>query len=231
MANLADRIARLPRTLLLRDHPYCVQAAGVGRSRREQHGGHSLRAYADAKANELPLPLTDRLIPAHLRGQTTLAFYTARRLPDGRTLCREGIMECDDKRRIPDPTQPGCVRTVPENGLAMMRAAHGRLDRAGIPSILELSRRGARVRVVATEAVPARTMQNLLLFALGAEERVRMAQGERAVEINPKQETLAPGRVGNSVRGPFGVHLEERRTVSVHSSRRSTHWAYARRAA
>src|SRR5205085_11949849 len=96
----------------------------------------------------------------------------------------------------------------PVNGRALMRAAHLRLAGAGIPGALELPRRGPRVRILAAEPVRARAMQNLLLYAVGAEERFRMARSEPAVEINPKQDELAPGKIGNNVRGPFGVHLK-----------------------
>ncbi len=35
-----------------------------------------------------------------------------------------------------------------------------------------------------------------------------MSRGQTAVEINPKQVALGEGKVGNSVRGPLGVHLK-----------------------
>lgn len=113
-------------------------------------------------------------------------------------------METDDKRAIPEGG--GRMRQETINGREMMRDAYLRLERAGIPSALELSRRGARVRVFAAEPVPARDLQSLLLFALSSDERARMARGEVAVEIFPKQADLREGQVGNGVRGPFGIH-------------------------
>lgn len=197
MASLDERLARYRERFCFVDQSYCIQ----------QPDGHYLRAYADPRQKERPLPLTDEMLERHLRGQQTLAFYTAKR-EGSETLCREGIMESDDKRAIPDPAQPGHVRYEPANGRELMRAAHLRLAREGIPSVLELSRRGARIRIFAAEPVPARAMQNLLLFALPSEERARMARRETAVEINPKQADLREGQVGNSVRGPFGLHLK-----------------------
>jgi len=177
------------------DMTYCVQ----------QPAGHYIRPYADPGTKLRPLPLRDEDIGRHLRGEITLAFYTAKRVGE-ETLCHEGIMETDDKRALPGPG--GAVSYEPVNGRALMQTAHLRLEREGIPSALELSRRGARVRVFASEPVPARTMQNLLLFSLSSEERERMSRGQTAVEINPKHGELPPGKVGNSVRGPLGVHLK-----------------------
>ncbi len=188
------------------DETYCVQQPLWRDQEGQERGGHYLRAYDQRFGKEKPLPVTDELIERHLRGQTTLAFYSAKRA-GGQTLCREGVMECDDKRPVPDPHQPGKVQWYePVNGRELMRDAHLRLERAGISSALELSRRGARVRIFAAESVPARSMQNLLLYAVGAEERARMAEGRGAVEINPKQHELGEGKVGYSVRGPFGLH-------------------------
>lgn len=191
------------------DETYGVQQKAWTDREGQPAGGHYLRAYADPDARTRPLPLTDGLIERHLRGQTTLAFYSATRV-GAETLCREGVIECDDKRQVPvpDSARVRSVRHEPVNGRDLMAQAHDRLDRAGIASALELSRRGARVRIFAAEPVPARDMRTLLLYALGGEERDRMARGETAVEINPKQDELAAGKVGNSVRGPFGVHLK-----------------------
>jgi len=188
------------------DDTYGVQQPVWRDQDGQERGGHYLRAYDQRFGKERPLAVTDELVERHLRGQMTLAFYSAKRVGQ-QTLCREGVVECDDKRPVPDPHQPGKVaRYEPVNGRELMRDAHLRLERAGISSALELSRRGARVRVFAAEPVPARSMQNLLLYAVGAEERARMAEGRGAVEINPKQDTLTDGKVGNSVRGPFGLH-------------------------
>ncbi len=190
----ARLIAYLERFAYVRD-TYCVQMPA----------GHYIRPYADPATKQRPLPLTLEDIGKHLRGETTLAFYTAARVGE-ETLCREGIMETDDKRALPGPG--GVVAYELVNGRALMQAAHLRLQREGIASALELSRRGARVRVFSADPVPARSMQQLLLFALSAEERERMSRGQTAVEINPKQVELADGKVGNSVRGPFGLHLK-----------------------
>lgn len=206
MDSIDARIEAYKERFCYVSHSYGIQQAVWRDQDGQERGGHYLRAYDQRFGKERPLPLTDELVERHLRGQTTLAFYSAKRV-GGQTLCREGVVECDDKRPVSDPHQPGKVaRYEPINGRELMRDAHLRLERAGISSALELSRRGARVRVFAAEPVPARSMQNLLLYAVGAEERARMAEGRGAVEINPKQEILPEGKVGNSVRGPFGLH-------------------------
>jgi len=206
MANLDERIHLYRQRFAFVDESYCTQQPLWHDQDGQERGGHYLRAYDQRFGKEKPLPLTDELAERHLRGQTTLAFYSAKRVGQ-ETLCREGVVECDDKRPVPDPHQPGKVQRYESiNGRELMRDAYLRLERAGIASALELSRRGARVRISAAEPVPARSMQNLLLYAVGAEERARMAEGRGAVEINPKQDELAEGKVGNSVRGPFGLH-------------------------
>ncbi len=205
-SNLDERIQAYRERFAYVDESYCIQQPLWHDQDGQERGGHYLRAYDQRFGKEKPLALTDELVERHLRGQTTLAFYSVQRVGQ-QTLCREGVMECDDKRPVPDPHQPGKVaRYEAINGRELMRDAHLRLERAGINSALELSRRGARVRIFAVEPVPARSMQNLLLYAAGAEERARMAEGRGAVEVNPKQETLGEGKVGNSVRGPFGLH-------------------------
>lgn len=71
------------------------------------------------------------------------------------------------------------------------------LAELGIHGWIERTRsRGAHVWVFATEPMPARTMRRALLAA-------HQIVGLPQKEVNPKQETLAEGKVGNYVRLPY----------------------------
>jgi len=92
--------------------------------------------------------------------------------------------------------QWGCSDIDVED-ITLARRLQAALHAAGVTSWVERSRsKGYHVWVFADEPVPAKDMRRMLLVAHQVAE-------VRAVEVNPKQETLAQGQYGNYVRLPY----------------------------
>jgi len=140
-------------------------------------------------------PLTDAVLRGHLLGQATVGLY----LLDAEDRCAVGVIDHDDKRLLPG----GEIRA--EEGLGQLQDMRRRLERQGIDSAVEESRRGGHLWVFAREPVPGREMRALLRLAFSEEEQSRMRAGERAFELYPKQDTRGSG-VGSAIRAPCGIH-------------------------
>jgi len=150
-------------------------------------------------------PLDRDTILAHLRGTITVAPYL---MGVGDTV-RVGVLDHDDKRWVPDPANPREGRSQEEDGLALLQDARERLQRQGIDSALEESRRGGHLWVFPRETVKAEDMRALLLLAVGRDERRAMLHGERAFEIHPAANHRPQGGVGDNMRLPLGVQRKE----------------------
>ncbi len=140
-------------------------------------------------------PLTDAVLRGHLLGQATVGLY----LLDAEDRCAVGVIDHDDKRLLPG----GEIRA--EEGLGQLQDMRRRLERQGIDSAVEESRRGGHLWVFAREPVPGREMRALLRLAFSEEEQSQMRAGERAFELYPKQDTRGSG-VGSAIRAPCGIH-------------------------
>ena len=140
-------------------------------------------------------PLTDAVLRGHLLGQATVGLY----LLDAEDRCAVGVIDHDDKRLLPGG------ETRAEEGLGQLQDMRRRLERQGIDSAVEESRRGGHLWVFAREPVPGGEMRALLRLAFSEEEQSRMRAGERAFELYPKQDTRGSG-VGSAIRAPFGIH-------------------------
>jgi hypothetical protein len=124
-------------------------------------------------------PLTLQGIAAHLAGQWTLGSY----LLDQDSRCTFAVFDADSA-----------------DGLARLGMLAEELHRAGIPSLLEASRRGGHLWLHFVEATPAWQVRAWLLpyaEALGA-------------ELYPKQDALVPGGSGSLIRLPLGRHQRSR---------------------
>lgn len=123
-------------------------------------------------------PVTEEVIKSHLQGTITAGWYALR--PDNTV--RWVALDADQS-----------------DGLALLQHAWQALEGKGVPSHLELSRRGGHLWVL-FEPLPAATARRLVLGSLptlGAE-----------VEVFPKRDKLDQGsKIGNLMRGPFGIHL------------------------
>lgn len=122
-------------------------------------------------------PVTERVIVDHLMGRRTAGFYALR--PDSTALW--AVLDADS----PD-------------GVERLQVAWSTLQKRGLPSHLELSRRAGHLWILFSEAVPAPAARRLLLAAVPYVE---------SLELYPKQDVLDRTHpVGSLVRGPLGIH-------------------------
>jgi hypothetical protein len=131
------------------------------------------------------VPLLPRIFKEHLDGKTLIGIYPALNV-EGVTKCVWGCTDIDYDQI--------------EHPLAIKDALHV----MGVQSWLEKTRKGYHLWVFAEELVPARDMRRMFLAA-------HQVADVPAKEVNPKQEHLAHGQVGNYVRLPYPGGLQERR--------------------
>jgi len=77
----------------------------------------------------------------------------------------------------------------------------------GVEALEESSRRGGHLWILCEEALPARECKIYIYnLALRLGVPIKRAGDEDGIEVFPRQEELAPGKFGNQMRGPLGVH-------------------------
>ncbi len=124
-------------------------------------------------------PLSLSHLSAHLAGQWTLGIYVL----DASSYCSFAVFDADG-----------------EDGLARLALLSEELLRAGVPTLLEASRRGGHLWVHLVEPTPASVVRAWLLPYARAS----------GVEFYPKQDWLASGGSGSLIRLPLGVHQQSR---------------------
>jgi hypothetical protein len=118
--------------------------------------------------------LTWGALRRHLAGAETIGTYVI----DERGLCHVAVFDADRA-----------------DGLFTLKEVQDALAHDGVPSYLELSRRGGHLWVVLSDSLPASSLRRWLLPYCPAE-----------VEFYPKQDELGKGGYGSLVRLPLGVH-------------------------
>lgn len=141
-------------------------------------------AYGDWNGGCVRSEVTYDRIKEHLHGSTPIGIYPHfNRAPDWRppdaTICRWG---CTDIDKTDDPAQAIAIR----DALAAMN----------VTAWIERTAHGWHVWVFATDWLAASFMRRMFLAA-------HQVAGVPAKEVNPKQEVLADGEVGNYVRLPY----------------------------
>jgi hypothetical protein len=124
-------------------------------------------------------PLSLSHLAAHLAGRWTLGTYLLNVLGH----CSFAVFDADG-----------------EDGLERQALLSEELLGAGVPTLLEASRRGGHLWVHLVEPTPAQVVRAWLLpyaVAIG-------------VECYPKQDWLLPGGSGSLIRLPLGVHQQSR---------------------
>jgi hypothetical protein len=121
-------------------------------------------------------PVTDDVIRAHLEGSVTAGWYAL----SADSTTKWAVLDADR-----------------EDGLQQLQRAWHSLSVRGLPSHLELSRRGGHLWMF-LEPMPASIPRRLLSGIVG---------DLSGLELFPKRDRLDATRVGNLVRGPLGVHL------------------------
>jgi hypothetical protein len=124
-------------------------------------------------------PLVLPYLAAHLAGRWTLGTYVL----DASSHCSFAVFDADG-----------------EDGLARLALLSEELLRAGVPTLLEASRRGGHLWVHLVEPTPASVVRAWLLPYARAS----------GVEFYPKQDWLASGGSGSLIRLPLGVHQQSR---------------------
>lgn len=183
---------------------YARQWTGVDRATGEVTHGWA----RTGKKQPDDCALTPRVVERHLKGEITAGTY----LLDERNRCKLLVLDHDDKRTLGElDTTTDKRAVVDEDGLAMLQDCRARLEAQGIACAVSESRRGGHLFVFLDEAVDARDARALAMLALGPDEVERMARGEEAFEIYPKQNARGSrdGSVGSNIALPLGVHLKD----------------------
>jgi hypothetical protein len=132
------------------------------------------------------LSLTLDTIRRHLEGKITIGLYAI----NPATQCSKWVaIDADYEDSLDD--------------LLKLRF-HLRQD--GVESALENSRRGGHLWIFLAEPLPARDCRTYvcdLALRLGIPVKRGRQDG---IETFPKQDSLKPGRYGNAIRGPLGIH-------------------------
>src|ERR1017187_2962163 len=80
------------------------------------------------------------------------------------------------------------------------------LTQDGVVSALENSRRGGHLWIFMAEPLPARDCR-IYVCGLALRLGIPIKRGRHeGIEVFPKQDALKPGRYGNAIRGPLGIH-------------------------
>jgi hypothetical protein len=93
-----------------------------------------------------------------------------------------------------------------DNAVADLLKLRLYLRQDGVESTLENSRRGGHLWIFMAEPLPARDCR---IYVCGLAQRlgIPVKRGrQEGIEIFPKHDALKPGRYGNAIRGPLGIH-------------------------
>ena len=93
-----------------------------------------------------------------------------------------------------------------EDSLADLRKISVHLRQDGVESALENSRRGGHLWIFMAEPLPSRDCR-IYVCGLALRLDIPVKRGrQEGIEIFPKHDVLKPGRYGNAIRGPLGIH-------------------------
>jgi len=133
------------------------------------------------------LGLTLDTIRRHLEGEITIGLYAINPV----TQCSKWVaIDADYQDALADLIKLGLC-----------------LKQGGVVSALEQSRRGRHLWIFMAEPLLARDCR-LYVCDLALRLGIPIKQGKQreGIEIFPKRDALKPGRYGNAIRGPLGIH-------------------------
>ena len=132
------------------------------------------------------LSLTLDTIRRHLEGEITIGLYAI----NPATQCSKWV----------------AIDADYENALADLLKLSFYLKQDGVESALENSRRGGHLWIFMAEPLPARDCR-IYVCGLALRLGIPVKRGrQEGIEVFPKHDALKPGRYGNAIRGPLGIH-------------------------
>jgi hypothetical protein len=139
------------------------------------------------KATGQGLSLTPDTIRRHLEGEITIGLYA---INPATQRCKWVAIDGDNKDALADLIKLGYY-----------------LKQDGVDSALEKSNRGGHLWIFMAEPLLARDCR-IYIYGLALRLGVPVKGGRQreGIEIFPKHDALKPGRYGNAIRGPLGIH-------------------------
>jgi hypothetical protein len=132
------------------------------------------------------LGLTSDTIRRHLEGEITIGLYAI----NPATQCSKWV----------------AIDADYENAMADLHKLRIYLRLDGVESALEHSRRGGHLWIFLAEPLSARDCR-IYVCGLALQLGIPIKRGrQEGIEIFPKHDVLKPGRYGNAIRGPLGIH-------------------------
>jgi hypothetical protein len=148
-------------------------------------GKHYYYRPKDKKTGQ-GLSLTVDTIRRHLEGEITIGLYTI----NPATQCSKWVaIDADYEDALTDLLRLSC-----------------HLSQDGVESALENSHRGGHLWIFMAEPLPA---QDCRIYVCGLALRLGIPvkrSRQEGIEVFPKHDALKPGRYGNAIRGPLGIH-------------------------
>ncbi len=133
------------------------------------------------------LSLTPDAIRRHLEGEITIGLYA---INPATQRCKWVAIDADYRDALADLIKIGDC-----------------LKQDGVDSALEQSRRGGHLWIFMAEPLLARDCRIYVCgLALRLGIPVKGGKQREGIEVFPKHDTLKPGRYGNAIRGPLGIH-------------------------
>lgn len=133
------------------------------------------------------IPLNRAAVRRHLAGSQTIGLYA---IQPQTQLAKWIAIDADYDRAHYD-----------------LKGLKDELCEDGVEALEESSRRGLHLWVLGAEPLPARECKIYIYnVALRLGIPIRRKGDEDGIEVFPRQEELAPGKFGNQMRAPLGVH-------------------------
>ncbi len=156
-------------------------------NRPHRKTGHHYYYRPTAKTTGQGLSLTPDTIRRHLEGEITIGLYA---INPATQRCKWVAIDADYQDALADLVK---------------------LDRCfkqdGVDSALEQSRRGGHLWIFMAEPLLARDCRLYVCdLALRLGIPIKVGRQREGIEIFPKQDAVKPGRYGNAIRGPLGIH-------------------------
>jgi hypothetical protein len=168
-------------------HLFVIRRAYTLQSKtpHSKSGRHYYYRPKDEKTGQ-GLSLTLDTIRRHLEGEITIGLYAI----SPATQCSKWVaIDADYEDAVTD---------------LLKLSFHLRQD--GVESALEKSRRGGHLWIFLAEPFPARDCR-IYVRGLALRLGIPVKRGRKeGIEVFPKHDALKPGRYGNAIRGPLGIH-------------------------